>query len=147
MIRYYGIGTWWKSTIPHQHFNEFIERDMASIHASLNKPTERERGNRQRFQNIFNGIEKEDIIYLKGYNIRGRKVRIRAVGRVIEKSERRDNDIFCISVYYGEEKSKLKIDGLIDLDNIDDSVPRDKRVYEETNLIFIEKIKELMKSV
>lgn len=142
MTKYYGIGTWWKSR-PHQHFDEFINDRIACIHASLDKQKKREIANRQRFQDVFRGIKKGDIIYLKSFKIRGHKVRIRAVGKVISKDCRDENDIFCIDVCYNQNHN---LDGIVgDLNNIDDGVPRDERVYQETNPKFIRIIDELMK--
>ena len=142
MTKYYGIGTWWKSR-PHQHFNDFINGKKACIHASLNKRTNREVANRQRFQNIIRSIKKDDSIYLKSFKVRGHKVRIRAVGKVIPKECRDENDIFCINVCYNPNHN---FDGIVeDLNNIDDGVPRDERVYQETNPEFIRIIDELMK--
>lgn len=144
MTKYYGIGTWWKSR-PHQHFNDFINGKKACIHASLNKRTNREIANRQRFQNIIRSIEKDDIIYLKSFKVHGHRVRIRAVGKVIPKSKdcQSNNDIFCINVDYNKNH---KIEGIVDdLRNIEDGVKRNERIYQETNLQVIKIINELMK--
>jgi hypothetical protein len=142
MINYYGIGSWWKSR-PHQHFDEFIDNRIACIHASLDKPTNREIANRQRFQDVFRGIKEGDIVYLKSFIIRRNEVRIRAVGKVIPKSKdcQRNNDIFCINVDYNKNH---KIEGIVDFLNIEDGVSRDERIYQETNHKIIKIINELM---
>ena len=156
MKKYYGIGTWWKSTIPHQHFEEFVNNEIACIHASLDKIKPREIANRRRFRQVFNGINEHDIIYLKGYNIRESKVKVRAVGEVIPNDKRNKNeilsflsnqteieDVFFVNVRYNKNHN---LNGIIrDLDNIDDGVPRDERVYQETDPGVINIIDELMK--
>lgn len=142
MTKYYGIGTWWKSR-PHQHFDEFINGKKVCIHASLDKQTNREITNRQNFRDVFLSIKEGDVVYLKSFKIRGHKVRIRAVGKVIPKDCRDENDIFCINICYNQNHNFAGI--VKDLNNIDDGVPRNERVYQETNPKIIKIIDELMK--
>ena len=142
MIKYYGIGTWWKSIPYHQQFYNYVNNSRVCIHASLDKPTNREITNRQRFRDIFHRIEKGDVVYLKSYKIRGHMVRIRAVGKVISKDcSREAKDLFCVNVHY----HKYDFNGLVDdFNDIDDGVPRDERVYQESNPDIIRKINRLL---
>ena len=143
MVNYYGIGTWWGSSRPHQKFDEFINEGKACIHALPNKPTPRENNNRIRFQNIFKTIREKDFIYLKSFNRRGHLLKIRAVGKVIKIDKTRENEgIFCVKVDY---KPNHDFDGMIQDEHFDDNFPgRGERVCHETNQEVIRIINELL---
>jgi len=141
MTKYYGVGTWWNKD-KKQYYHEFIKERKACISTKLDKPTQREIKNRKEFRRIFLAIGKEDIIYLKGFDIRNQRFRIRAVGTV--KSNPRESQnvdyIHCVDVDYHPNHD---FDGLKDFDSIDDGVLRNTRVYQETNsevIRFIERI-------
>jgi antitoxin component YwqK of YwqJK toxin-antitoxin module len=143
MKKYYGVGTWWKNR-PHQHFHDFINDGKACIHASLDKPTQREISNRRRFRDIFNTIEIKDVIYLKSFIIRGSKLRIRAVGEVKSKKDKVNDSIFCVEVKYNKNHD---YNGIIEDLNIDDDIQRNERnerIYQETNPKVIKSIDELL---
>ena len=141
MAKYYGIGTWWGNSKPHQKFDKFINEGKVCIHALPNKLTQRENNNRIRFQDIFKTIEVDDVIYLKGFKIKGHMVRIRAVGEVRSIDDVNQYDsIFCAKVDY---KPKHDINGIIDDIHFGD-IKRDERIYQETNQDLIHIINELL---
>lgn len=142
MTKYYGIGTYWKSSRPQQKFDEFINEGKACIHSLPNKQTPRENNNRIRFQNIFKTIREKDVIYLKGFKIKGHIVRIRAVGKVTSIDDiNKDDGIFCVKVDYNPN---YDFDGIIEDRHINDGIKRNERIYQETNQEVIRIISELL---
>lgn len=141
MTKYYGIGTWYKKK-PHQQFYNFIKGEKACIRASLNKKTQHEINNRQRFRGIFNTIEEGNIIYLKSFIIRGSKLRIRAIGKVPKNYKDKINDgILCVKIEYHKNHD---FDGITEDLSINDGIKRNERIYQETNSEVIKLIDKLL---